>query len=895
MRRTTYPRARSWLGVLAVCVLVFATAAAGVPATADALAPPWNGEPVSRGLGPTYGETWCADPSVEPGIAGVQGPPLAIIPYGAIRCTLEGFEQEAADAGVPDRMEVEVIGRSVLGRDIYGVVVNALETPEQVRDYERWLAIRSMMLTDPAGAQALLATYGDEVKIPIFIEANIHGGEREGTDAMMQVIRDLVTTPYGANETVDEVLDHAIVVVIPTTNPDGRVAGTRANANGFDMNRDLLVQSQPEMQANIAYQLRWLAPVALAMHGYYNPTLIDGLTKPHNPGIEYDKFAYWNQRRLDANEAALAAIDRGVQRPVNHWGAAGNTTPPVGPYYAEGWDDWGPFYTQTYMALYGVDSSTVEMCNNVACGGRLGSKREQYLLFYSSADFWIENRQAILDDQLEVFRRGRSGEPRPECCDDPLLQERGFTEDQHNWMVEHPRAFVIPFDGGAGGRIGIDAQRSDAEANRLVDWLLFNGIEVHRLNRAYTWGGQTFPKKSYVVWMNQPLRGLALTALDEGQDITLRIGRLYASPAAWSHGYLWGADVVEVPTGDTTFKPYTVPITAPNDLKGGVRGGGPSAWYSLRLRGVSEVRAVLQLLRDGIDAEMAEAPFTSTTGGRMPAGTLIFPNDPVTVAALDAVGRSVGVWFERNWKVPKPPTTQVDEAPKVAVLGTAPTMPAADYIWVLKRIFGPDVGWISAAALGAAGPDPLEGYDVLYNAGVTWTGLNATARERINAFLTRGGGYVATSQATAGFGFLAEASLVSGSLTQSTSGTAYGGIAVWANVGAAGPVTGGFSSQDYLYLPSSTTYFSAVPTGAVIDGQYLSNMSSTPSPGYLAGLWRDRGAVTNDAPVIVHGTTSLDSRYAALATNPFSRGDAEREWLWVGQAALWSNLTDEAA
>jgi hypothetical protein len=895
MRRTTYAGGRSWLGILAVCVLVVATAAAGVPASADTLAPPWDGNPVSPGLGPTYGEEWCAPASVEPGIAGVQGPPLAIIPYGAIRCTLDLFQVEAEEAGIPPRMTYSVIGQSAGGRDIYGVVVNALETPEQVRDYQRWQEIRSIMLSDPAGAQALLESYGDEVKIPIFIEANIHGGERESTDAMMQVIRDLVTTPYGVNETVDAVLDHAIVVVIPTTNPDGRVAGTRANANGFDMNRDLLVQSQPEMRANIAFQLQWLAPVGLAMHGYYNPTLIDGLTKPHNPGIEYDKFLYWNQRRLDANEEALAAIGRTIQRPVNDWGANANTQPPTGPYYAEGWDDWGPFYTQTYMALHGVDSSTVEMCNNTACGGRFGSKREQYLTFYSSAEFWIENRESILHDQLEIFRRARAGEPRPNCCEDPLLQERGFTEDQHNWMVEYPKAFVIPFDDGAGGKIGIDAQRSDAEANRLVEWLLFNGIEVHRLNKAYTWDGRTFPKKSYVVWMNQPRRGIALTALNVGQDITQRIGRLYASPAAWSHGYLWGADVVEVPREDTAFNPITVPITAPNALKGGVRGGGPSAWYSLRLRGVSEVRAVLQLLRDGIDAEMAEEPFTSTSGGPMPAGTLIFPNDPVTVAALDAVGKSVGVWFERNWKVQKPPTTQVDEAPKVAVLGTAPTMPAADYTWVLKQIFGPDVGWISAAALGAAGPDPLESYDVLYNAGVSWTVLNDTAKARVTAFLDHGGGYIATSQASAGFGFLPSAGLVTGTFAQATSGTAYGGIAKWENTGVDGPLTGGYAAFDYLYLPSATTFFSAVPDEAVMDGRYLPTMSQTPSDGYLAGLWANRGTETNNAPVIVHGETSLESRYAAMATNPFSRGDAEREWLWVGQAALWSNLTDEAA
>ena len=55
------------------------------------------------------------------------------------------------------------------------------------------------------------------------------------------------------NDTVDDLLDQAILVVIPSQNPDGRFRGTRANVNGFDMNRDLLVQSQPEIQANVAY------------------------------------------------------------------------------------------------------------------------------------------------------------------------------------------------------------------------------------------------------------------------------------------------------------------------------------------------------------------------------------------------------------------------------------------------------------------------------------------------------------------------------------------------------------------------------------------------------------------------------------------------------------------
>jgi hypothetical protein len=870
--------------------LVVAAIAFSSPAGAQT-GPPWDGNPVSPGLGPTYGETWCASAAGE---NVPQSEPLALIPYGAISCTLEQFKAEAAAAGVPNRLTYSVIGESELGRDIFGVVVNALETPGQQAAYTRWQQLRGLMLTDPAAAQALLASWGDQVKLPIFVEANIHGGEREGTDAMMQVIRDLVTLPYGTNDAVDELLDHALVVVIPTTNPDGRVAGRRQNENRFDLNRDLLVQSQLEIRANTAFQLQWLAPVGLFMHGYYNPTLIDGLTKPHNPGLEYDKFLYWNQRRLDANQAAIEAIGRAIQRPVNQWDARGvSGSKNGGPEVAEGWDDWGPFYSQTYGAFFGVDGSTVEMCNDAACGGRLGSKREQYLVFYSSARFWLESRKAILDDQLEIFRRGVTGAARVNCCDDPLVAGRGFTENQHNWMVEYPKAFVIPFVGGTADQVSPHrgAQRSDAEANRLTEWLLQNGVQVGRTQADVVWAGTTFPAGSYVVSIRQAFRGFAYTALTAGQDISERISQLYAPPGAWSHGSLWGADVVEIPAADASFNPTTTPVVDVNELQGGVR-SGPADWYTLAVRGTAELRAVLDVLRSGADGEVSEATFTSVSAGSMPAGSVIFPDDAATVVTLEAAGKAAGVFFERGLGLP-PAGTQLDEAPRIAILVDSGSPVESDTSWSLRQIFGPDVGFVSttsgSSSLQNAATDPLESFDVIYNAGQTYPQGN-TARDRLRAFFERGGGYIATSQSASNFAFLAGAhpALIKGNLTQG-SDAAGGGIALWANVGAGSPLTGGYPAIDNLYLPSNVTWFASLPTGAAVDGRYLPSVDST----FVAGLWRDRDRKAAAAPIIVHGTTLVDSRYLALATNPFSRGDAEREWPLIGQAALWSNLTDD--
>ena len=869
---------RTWLP-LVVTIVLAASIAIATPASAQ-LAPPWNGDPISAGLGPTYGEAWCADPEPGSNIANQQDKPLALIPVEAIQCTLDDIIAHDAGTGADPRMEYEVIGQSATGRDLFGVVVNALDTPQQQQASDNWFALREIMLTDPVQAQAMLESFGDEIKIPIFIEANIHGNEEESTDAIMQVIRDLVTTPYGVNDTVDALLDHAIVVVIPSQNPDGRFRGTRANINGFDMNRDLLVQSQPEIQANVAFQQEWLAPVGLAMHGYVDPTLIDGLTKPHNPGVEYDLFLEWNQPRLDANEAALADVHMKITRPVNQWnGDARKSPPPVGPPYAEGWDDWGPFYTQTYMEFFGVDSSTLEMCNaGPGCNGRFGSKRAQYVGFYSSANFWVEHRSEILHDQLEIFRRGVLDASRPACCNNPFIAALGFTEGQHNWMVPYPQAFVIPFEGGG--------QRSDVEANRMVQWLLDNGIQVERADAPFDWNGDTYPAGTYVVWMDQALRGLAYTTLSAGQDVSERITQLYAPPGAWSHGLLWGADVFEVPD-DPTFAPSTAPITQPNTLAGGLA-AGPADSYAITLRGVGEVRAVLDLLRSGVVGEVAEEPFTSASAGEMPAGSLLF--DAADAAALGAAGLASGVFFESVLETDEPgETTALDGEPRVAML--AGSSGRTDTLWSLEQIFGDDVGIVTMSSIQNSGTDPLESFDVIYNAGQAYPSDkgSAVARDRLSAFFDQGGGYVGTSQSANNFAFMNDAGLLPSPLSQG-SDAAGGGIAIWVNDGADGPLTGGYPDEDFLYLPSNITYFSAVPNDASVDGRYLSSTDDL----FLAGLWRDRNAEVANAPTIVHGTTTVDSRYVGLATNPFSRGDAEREWVLIGQAALWSNLTDEA-
>ncbi|WP_160112602.1 M28 family peptidase [Salicibibacter kimchii] len=72
-----------------------------------------------------------------------------------------------------------------------------------------------------------------------------HGNEPAGREMALQMLRDLAFTDA---QELEEQLNDATIMFIPTANPDGREADTRANANDVDINRDHLSLEEPEGQ-----------------------------------------------------------------------------------------------------------------------------------------------------------------------------------------------------------------------------------------------------------------------------------------------------------------------------------------------------------------------------------------------------------------------------------------------------------------------------------------------------------------------------------------------------------------------------------------------------------------------------------------------------------------------
>ena len=836
--------------------------------------------PAAAAIGPP----WCGTP--EPDAAEAlpsTGTSFPHIPTYAIGCTLADIQSRSLDG----RMSLEVHGSSATGRPLYKVVINQLQTDAQQASFDHWTTLRNQALSNPAAAQRQLRGWRDRVKVPLYVQGGIHGNEFEGVDANMRTIERLATTPYGTDPEVDAILDGAVVVFNVIQNPDGRVAGTRANGNGFDLNRDFLTQSQSETKASVRIMQEWLPPETLDLHGYVTPTLIEATTKPHNPGIDYDLWLKWNQSRIDANEAAMNAVNMNVTRPVNDWCSDGSVSvqgaicpdgQPAGPAVAESWDDWGPFYTPMYSQLVGLNGSTVEMCSSTNTGtnplnrcylnadpdptknpiGRNASLLAQLTVSWSTLLFDTANRNDLLNDQLEIYRRGVAGEARPPCCPAPFDRE-------NNWMHEFPSAYVIPLGEG---------QRSDAEANRLVDWLLFNGIEVRQLRFDSVILGQDFAAGSYVVDMAQAHRGLAETSLGIGVDVSSRIGILYAPPAAWSHGYLWGADTLQVPNGVPFTAKTTQPIAKTVVLGGGVE-SGPADYYALEIDSATAVRTLNALLQGGLTAKLATAPFTSG-GASFPAGTVLF--DDATAGVIGPAAKNAGLTLRRV--APAPASLEdIDRSPRIAVFTNA----LDQSVWSLRNL-GFTADPVGTTALSGAS-NPLVSFDVIFSTAnyPANTPANATARARLAAFVAAGGGYIGGG--SAGATFITNGGLATGLTAATRGGNGRSGIVFWDNTGgAASPITGAYPSRDTAIV-DPPTWFTTVPAGWSID-------ANLPIAGFFAaGLWLIDAASASapGAPMVAHGTstTAGSPRLTAFAFNPLYRADPEREWPALGSAAYW--------
>lgn len=411
----------------------------------------------------------------------------------------EVFAQAKAAPTNKRYLEYQSLGKTVQGRDLHFVIL-----AKDKAAVDKYLnETLPAALEDPEGLlkKAESGAMGD-YQVPIWLN-NIHPDEVEGVDVSLQLLKkfaldDKVTFKTDKEKTVtldvDKVLDDVIFLYMFTNNPDGRVANTRANANGFDLNRDNHYQTQVETQQVTQVIAKWSPLSFIDQHGYVSGFLVEPTTPPHNPNYEYDLL--YNTMIRQANAMGQAGIGNSN---LNSYFIPAET-------WADGWDDATPAYTPMYAMLHGSLGHTIEV-------PELGQNgyRAMEGAGLGAINFVFDNKDELFKNQLEIFARGVKGEDN-RAVDPYYVNAKG--ESIGRVRGEHasyfPDYYVIPADE--------KEQKNKHEAYKMVQYLLRNGVKVEQTTKNMMVNGTLYPKGTFVVPMKQAKRGVANAMLSKGEN-----------------------------------------------------------------------------------------------------------------------------------------------------------------------------------------------------------------------------------------------------------------------------------------------------------------------------------------------------------------------------------------
>jgi zinc carboxypeptidase len=737
------------------------------------------------------------------------------IPYDEIAPKLNAIQAAS------NRVSAWVGGKSSGGYDLYAVVVTAPETPAQYAQQEAW---KQLLEDDPARARtdpALLAGY----KTPMFVNGNIHGNEKEGADAIMRVIEQWATSTDPA---VEQLLQRNRIIFNVTSNPDGRVANTRANAAGYDLNRDLTIASQPEARLIRDLIVQWKPIITLDLHGYVNPTLMHPSTPPHNVNNEYDLYIKHGLPNALNMERGIAAL--GYPEVTRARIPFRDDAPGV-------WDDFPPIYVPSFAMLQSSIPYTIEAPFQPGNGADRVRRADidtdvHDVAIKTSLKYIQDNREQVLFDQAEVYRRGWAGEP---LRDIPIGYVDGWGEED-KYTTTFPRSYVIP----AG-----TAQRSAPAAKRLVDLLIASGGRVTQAKAAFTAAGKSYAAGTYILDMHQPKRGLVNSLLEPGIDLTDRVDDLYAGPGGWSQALTWGATVDtlvnELPAvqADRVTAGASVPVIPAGD--------GPVV---LDPRDAEDVLAINALLGQGVKVT------------RLTDGSVLAPR-----AAAVAQANERGLTLK-----PVPAAYSGATIADKVVVAYNGGSEVRDTLLAL----GFEGRAVTATTLATTlTPD----VDVLLVGGtLNPSTLNASNKAALDAFLARGGGVVGLG--TAGSVFTTNGGLLTATGTAAVSLAS--GVANVVNNG--GPVSNGAQPHSWIFQP---TWYTNLGANAVVEQTFAADP-------LLSGWWRPNATNTNGQDkaagqaTIVRGVSAAQNGVVLIGTSVVTRLHAKGLQAQLGRALYWA-------
>ena len=137
--------------------------------------------------------------------------------------TKASSEEEFDDAGYPTYEQLTNNLKSLATK--YPKIAKLFSIGKSVQGRELWV----MKISDNVDV--------DEVEPEFKYISSMHGDEITGRELTQYLIRDMLEA-YGSDSQITSLINNTEIYIMPSMNPDGSKLRRRANANGFDLNRN---------------------------------------------------------------------------------------------------------------------------------------------------------------------------------------------------------------------------------------------------------------------------------------------------------------------------------------------------------------------------------------------------------------------------------------------------------------------------------------------------------------------------------------------------------------------------------------------------------------------------------------------------------------------------------
>ncbi len=580
------------------------------------------------------------------------------------------YLQHLADRS--NRVELEHRGTTTNG---YPYVLATFSSTSNLDRLDRLIEINHQ-LSDPRVITDDEAADLTREGVPFyFLYATIHSTEVGNGQTIITVAHRLATEDSAE---INEILDNAVVLLVPSQNPDGQVLVVDhwyATKNtpydrvypdlyhrytGHDNNRDWFMFTQKETRLSVDIHTEYRPQLTHDMHQMGSGgarIFVPPFSAPYDPNIHPLLIEGQEQIGTAMTSALLAAGKKGV-------------------IHSDQYDLWTP--ARQYMVYHGQPRILTEIASarladpfvNPAGINRSFGPQQPSWNFPAPYDsgVWrlsdiVEYGEIVVFAALEQFAREKT-----RWLDSFYRVHKDWVERE-----EAPYAFVIPAD-----------QPDPFETYEMLEILDRGEVEIHEAHSAFSAGDTTYPAGSWVIDLAQPYGAFAKTMLERQvyPDLRYYPGGPPIPPydvTAQTLGLLMGVDVDQIDAplnADLELLDEIAPhITAIPER--------PDWAYVISPTSNAGFKVTTRLLDAGVP--VFRAADAVTVGDRsMAPGAWIVPPSETAEQILERVAADTGLVVSALDRAPEVPGFRIKDSTRVGLWRAADNIPAGWMMWLFE-------------------------------------------------------------------------------------------------------------------------------------------------------------------------------------------------------------------